>query len=87
VLAALVGGLVIFPARCICYLMPEILVANADRLPRQFGVALRNVVAERAPQVPDVKELAGQFDWARQTSWSVITSSYSVRDERGHPLR
>lgn len=65
----------------------EILVANADRLPAQFGVALQKVVAERAPQVPDVKELAGQFEWARQTSWSVITSSYSARDGRGNPLR
>jgi hypothetical protein len=65
----------------------EILVANADRLPPRFGVALQKVVAERAAQVPDIKELAGQFEWARQTSWSVITSSYSARDGRGNPLR
>jgi hypothetical protein len=65
----------------------EILVATADRLPPRFGVALQKVVAERAPQVPDVNELAGQFTWARQNSSSLIANSYSARDGRGNPLR
>jgi hypothetical protein len=65
----------------------EIQVANADMLPRQFGLALQKIVAERAPQVRDINELAAQFELARTTSTSILGASYSARDGRGNPLR
>ena len=63
------------------------MVSNADKLPPAFVAALQKTVAERAPQVTDVKDLVGHFNYARQNSDSLISDSYSAHDGRGNALQ
>lgn len=65
----------------------EIVVANADLLPAQFGPPLQQLVTERAPQAKGGGEIAEELDDVRTHPAAFFASGYSVHNGRGESLR
>jgi hypothetical protein len=65
----------------------EISVTNVDRLPRQLGLVLQRLIAERAPQAKGAQDIAAQLDDARRSMGINIAAGYWVRDGRGELMR
>ena len=65
----------------------HITLANADGLPVRFDRLLQALVAERAPQVKDAREIAGELIGARANSGPSISNGYWVRYGSGERPR